>query len=186
MASFIHKYLILISVLCTYCRNFSAIWQKGRGNAFSSRNVQLHTSLHVQWKLWMKRLCCKSWFVQPSSPNITLYELSLWWYLKYQQQWTKTHIQDKLKLTCSFQCPISAENNCTWARMRLEDIRNVYELMKNIFGLVLYEGLTKLLRFHCDHIRLIREWKNWHNVNACWKDCALTGPTKKFFQYLKL
>jgi hypothetical protein len=63
-----HKQLILISVLYTYCRNFSAIWQKKR-IAFSSRNVQIHTSLYVQWKLWMEQLFCKSWFVQPYSPN---------------------------------------------------------------------------------------------------------------------
>jgi hypothetical protein len=115
-------------------------------------------------------------------PTLLFMNFSLWWYLKYQQQWTKTHIQDRLKLTCTFQCRISAENNCTWARMCLEDMWNVYELMKDTFGFVLYERWTKLLCFHCDHIRLRREWKNWHNVNACWKDCALTKPTKKFFQ----
>jgi hypothetical protein len=58
---------------------------------------------------------------------------------------------------------------------------NVYELMKNTFGFVLYKGTPKLLHFHCDHIRLSRDRKNFTE----WKGCASTKPTKKFFLYLK-
>jgi len=40
------------------------------------------------------------------------------------------------------------------------DMWNVYELMKNTFSFILYEGRTKLMHFHCDHTRPSRESKN--------------------------